>query len=120
MIWVDSAKRFLSALISQDEEIIIGMLSDSAEWYHWHNHAVGKYKIIETNRRFMEIANEVAIRINNTAYRDKFVCLECELHYNPIVNIDKYIKNGISMSVVYIIEFDDWGKIQFIRSYKRK
>ena len=99
MIWVDAAKRFLAALVSHDEEIIISMLSDSAEWYHWHNHAVGKHKIIETNKRFMEIANKVSIRIDNTAYRDKFVCLECELSYNPAINVDKYITPDVDKKI---------------------
>ena len=60
---------------------------------------------------------KIKIQIINTAYRNKYVCMECELSYTT-TNVEK--KQTRTSPIVFILEFDDWGKIKLIRLYRMK
>jgi hypothetical protein len=51
-------------------------------------------------------SEDARIRIENTAYKDKYVCLECEV-----------VDNSGSRNIVFIVEFNDWGELKQFRSY---
>ena len=51
-------------------------------------------------------SEDAQISIKNTAYKDKYVCLEGEV-----------IDSAGSRNVVFIVEFNDWGKLKQFRSY---
>ena len=52
------------------------------------------------------LSDDDSLRILNTAYKDKYVTLECEL-----------MTSGETFGVIYIVEFDDFGKLGSIRQY---
>ena len=52
------------------------------------------------------IGTDASLVILNSAYRDKYVCLECKLN-------DKTGVHGM----VYIVEFNEYGKLTSLRSY---
>jgi len=119
MIWVNAAKRYLSALVCKESDSIEDMLDDKVEMIDCHARVVGKDKVLLNNRRFTDMIKTANLKINNTAYRDKYVCLECKLTYEPVFEVNMYRNQKyVIMRVVYIIEFNEWGKIKSIRSYR--
>jgi hypothetical protein len=62
----------------------------------------------EAKRYLADFCSEGShVHIKNTAYKDKYVCLECEV-----------TSTSGKDAMVYIIEFDDWGSLKQFRSYK--
>ena len=119
MIWVNAAKRYLSALICKEIDSVEHMLDDKVELIDCHGRLVGKEKILLHAKRFAETIKSATLKINNTAYRDKYVCLECRMTYEPMFEVNKYRNEKyVVMKVAYIIEFNEWGKINSIRSYR--
>ena len=119
MIWVNAAKRYLSALICKEIDSVEHMLDDKAELIDCHGRHVGKDKVLLHNRRFGEMIKTATLNISNTAYRDKYVCLECKLTYEPVFEVNMYRNQKYAvMRTAYIIEFNEWGKIKSIRSYR--
>ena len=119
MIWVNAAKRYLSALVCKEIDSVSDMLDDKVELIDCHGRHVGKDRVLVHNRRFGEMIKTATLNINNTAYRDKYVCLECKLTYEPVFEVNMYRNQKYAiMRTVYIIEFNEWGKIKSVRSYK--
>ena len=119
MIWVNAAKRYLSALVCKESDSIEDMLDDKVELIDCHGRLVGKDKVLLHNRRFAEMIKTATLKISNTAYRDKYVCLECKLTYEPVFEVNMYRNQKYAvMRTAYIIEFNEWGKIKSIRSYR--
>ena len=119
MIWVNAAKQYLAAVVCKDTGSIEHMLDDKVELRDWHTRVVGKDKVLLSNRRFADGIKTASLKINNTAYKDKYVCLECELTYEPVFELNMFRdQKYMVMKMVYIIEFNEWGKIKSIRSYK--
>tara|TARA_B100000745_G_C19926837_1_gene311853 strand:+ start:10 stop:381 length:372 start_codon:yes stop_codon:yes gene_type:complete len=117
MRWTDSAKQFLGALASQDILLIQPMLHDKVKLTSWSCDVSGKHETMIALQNFFDFVDDIRIQIINTAYHNKYVCMECEMYYKT-VNVEK---SQIKVSpIVYILEFDDWNKIKLIRLYRMK
>ena len=119
MIWVNTAKRYLAALVCKELDSVEKLLDDKVELIDCHARITGKDKVQLHNKRFTEMIKTANLKISNTAYRDKYVCIECKLTYEPVFEVNMYRNQKyVVMHIVYIIEFNDWGKIKSIRSYR--
>ena len=117
MRWTDSAKTFLGALASQDMMSIQPLLEDNVKLSSWSCDVSGKHETMIAIQNFFDFVDNIRIQIINTAYHNKYVCMECEMSYTT-TNVEKPEKKV--SPVVYIIEFDDWGKIKLLRLYRMK
>ena len=128
MIWADKAKQFLGAICSKDITIMEGLFADDIKFCSWGCNVQGKDAALKVNRDHIKLVKETKIKIHNTAYKDKYICIECNLSHSYKFNIVdafdtanvKLANSTISISLVYIIEFNDVGKIKSIKSYKLK
>ena len=115
MMWVDTAKKYLGAFASKDIETMGDLLTDDVEFINSRYNVTGKDKAIEANVKFLNNIENVKIKIINTAYHNKYTSMELSIGYNYTVGA--YRKILISY-MVYIMEFNDWGKIKAIRIYE--
>ena len=115
MMWVDTAKKYLGAFTSKDTEAMCDLLTDDVEFINSRHNVKGKDKTIEANNKLLNNIENVKIKIVNTAYRNKYISMELSMGYNYTVG--SYRKILISY-MVYIMEFNDWGKIKAIRIYE--
>ncbi len=127
MIWVDKAKRFLSAICAKDLDTMSDLFAEDIEFRAWHIDVKGKDAAILANKTHLDLVHETKIKINNTAYKDKYIVIECELTHSYIYNVADVFdsipreKGTVTTAdLVYIIEFNNNGKIKAIRSYKLK
>ena len=115
MMWVDTAKKYLGAFASKDIETMGGLLTDDVEFINSRYSVKGKDKAIQANSKFLDNIENVKVKITNAAYHNKYTSMELSMGYNPMVG--SYRKTIISR-MVYIMEFNDWGKIKAIRIYE--
>ena len=127
MIWVDKAKRFLIAICAKDLDIMSDLFADDIHFRSWACDVKGKDATILANKNHLDLVYETKIQIHNTAYKDKYIVIECELTHSYIYNVadvfDSIPREEGSVTttdLVYIIEFNDSGKIKALRSYKLK
>ena len=127
MIWVDKAKRFLIAICAKDLDIMSDLFADDIHFRSWACDVKGKDDAILANKNHLDLVYETKIQIHNTAYKDKYIVIECELTHSYIYNVaDVFdsVPRGegtvTTTNLVYIIEFNDNGKIKALRSYKLK
>ena len=127
MIWVDKAKRFLSAICAKDLDMMSDLFADDIHFRSWACDVKGKDDAILANKNHLDLVYETKIQIHNTAYKDKYIVIECELTHSYIYNVaDVFdsVPRGegtvTTTNLVYIIEFNDNGKIKALRSYKLK
>ena len=114
MRWVDATKRYLGAIASKDIDTLEYVLDDDVRMTCWSCDVTGKEETLKTLNNFIDFVKDIKIHIQNPAYHNKYVCVELELSYTRI----KKIK--VVSHIVYIIEFDDWGKIKLMRIYRMK
>ena len=117
MRWTDTAKRFLGALASQKMMLIQPMLHDKVKLTTWSCDVSGKHEAMLSLQNFFDFVDNIKIQIINTAYHNKYVCMECEMSYTT-TNVKKI--QDIVSPMVFILEFDDWNKIKLIRLYRMK
>lgn len=117
MRWVDSAKKFLSALASKDMMSVQPMLNDKVKLTSWSCDVSGKHETMLSIQHFFDFATNIKMQIINTAYHNKYVCIECEISYDTINVKQPQTK---TTPIIYILEFDDWSKIKLIRIYRMK
>jgi len=118
MRWTDLAKRYLGALASKDLGDIESLLSDNVRMMNWSCNVNGKKETLSAISNVFDFVNNVKIHIENTAYNNKYVCMEVRVIYT---RDNSSSKSKIVVSyMVYILEFDDWGKIKVIRIYRMK
>ena len=115
MMWVDTAKKYLGAFTSKDIEAMGGLLTDDVEFINSRYNIKGKDEVIQANSKFLDNIENVKVKITNTAYHNKYTSMELSLGYNCMVG--SYRKTIVSR-MVYIMEFNDWGKIKAIRIYE--
>jgi len=115
MMWVDTAKKYLGAFTSKDIEAMGDLLTDDVEFINSRYNIKGKDEVIQANSRFLDNIENVKVKITNTAYHNKYTSMELSLGYNCMVG--SYRKTIVSR-MVYIMEFNDWGKIKAIRIYE--
>ena len=127
MIWVDKAKRFLTAICAKDLDIMSDLFADEVHFRSWACDVKGKDAAILANKTHLDLVYESKIKIHNTAYKDKYIVIECELNHSYIYNVadvfDSIPREEGSVTttdLVYIIEFNTSGKIKALRSYKLK
>ena len=127
MIWVDKAKRFLTAICVKDLDMMSDLFADDIHFRSWACDVKGKDAAILANKTHLDLVYETKIKIHNTAYKDKYIVIECELTHSYIYNVaDVFdsVPRGegtvTTTNLVYIIEFNDSGKIKALRSYKLK
>ena len=127
MIWVDKAKRFLTAICVKDLDMMSDLFADDIHFCSWACDVKGKDAAILANKNHLDLVYETKIKIHNTAYKDKYIVIECELTHSYIYNVadvfDSIPREEGSVTttnLVYIIEFNDSGKIKALRSYKLK
>ena len=118
MRWVDAAKKFLVAIASKEIMSVQPLLQDEVKLTSWSCDVVGKHETMIALQNFFDFVDNIKIQIINTAYRNKYVCMECEMYYETTSKNNK-IKKVVS-PVIYILEFDDWTKIKLIRLYRMK
>ena len=118
MRWTDLAKRYLGALASKDLDSIESLLSDNIRMMNWSCDVNGKKETLKAISTVFDFVDNIKIHIENTAYNNKYVCMEVRVIYT---RDDKSFKSKTVVShMVYILEFDDWGKIKLIRIYRMK
>ena len=115
MMWIDTANKYLGAFASKDIEAIGDLLTDDVEFINNRYNVKGKDEVIEANRKFLDNIENIKVKIINTAYHNKYTSMELSMGYNYMVGA--YRKILIS-HMVYIMEFNDWGKIKAIRIYE--
>ena len=127
MIWVDKAKRFLTAICAKDLNVMSDLFADDIHFRSWACDVKGKDTAIISNKAHLDLIYETKIKINNTAYKDKYIVIECELTHSYIYNVADVFDSiprqegtVTTTDLVYIIEFNDSGKIKALRSYKLK
>jgi len=127
MIWVDKAKRFLSAICAKDLDLMSDLFADDIHFRSWACDVKGKDAAILANKTHLDLIYETKIKIHNTAYKDKYIAIECELTHSYIFRVadvfDSIVRGEgtvTTIDIVYIIEFNDNGKIKILRSYKLK
>ena len=127
MIWVDKAKRFLIAICAKDLDIMSDLFADDIHFRSWACDVKGKDDAILANKNHLDLVYETKIQIHNTAYKDKYIVIECELTHSYIYNVADVFDSiprqegtVTTTDLVYIIEFNDSGKIKALRSYKLK
>ena len=127
MIWVDKAKRFLTAICTKDLDIMTDLFADEVHFRSWACDVKGKDAAILANKTHLDLVYESKIKIHNTAYKDKYIVIECELTHSYIYNVADVFDSVpreegtvTSTDLVYIIEFNTSGKIKALRSYKLK
>ena len=127
MIWVDKAKRFLIAICAKDLDIMSDLFADDIHFRSWACNVKGKDAAILANKNHLDLVYETKIQIHNTAYKDKYIVIECELTHSYIYNVADVFDSVTrgegtvtTTNLVYIIEFNDSGKIKALRSYKLK
>ena len=127
MIWVDKAKRFLIAICAKDLDIMSDLFADDIHFRSWACDVKGKDDAILANKNHLDLVYETKIQIHNTAYKDKYIVIECKLTHSYIYNVADVFDSVTrgegtvtTTNLVYIIEFNDSGKIKALRSYKLK
>ena len=117
MRWIDTSKKFLGALVSKDMMSIQPMLNDKVKLTSWSCDVAGKHETMLSVQNFFDFVENIKIQIINTAYHNKYVCMECEISYDT-VNVKQ--PQTKTTPIIYILEFDDWSKIKLIRIYRMK
>jgi hypothetical protein len=115
MIWIEYVKKYLGAFAAKDLEILDEILSDRVQLKDWAIDLVGKEEVLNANRAFFEDSGQLSVHIQNTAYHDKYICVEFVLIIRPK---DETQDNTV-INVVDVIEIDDYGKIKSIRAYRQ-
>mgnify|MGYP005988674751 CR=1 FL=1 len=107
MIWVQFVKNYLSDFATKNLEKLSEAYDDRVQLRDWLISVEGKGAVLDANKQLFDNCDNISVQILNTAYRDKFVCVEFNL------SIDDKV-----LHVVDIIEVNDEGKIKSIRAYK--
>jgi len=115
MMWIDTAKKYLGAFASKDIEAMGNLLTDDVEFINSRYNIKGKDKAIESNIKFLDNIENVKVKITNTAYHNKYTSMELSMGYNCMVGAHR---KTIVSHMVYVMEFNDWGKIKAIRIYE--
>ena len=118
MRWTDLAKRYLGALASKDLGTVEELLSDDVRLINWACDVRGKKETLKAIANVFDFVNDIKIHIENTAYNNRYVCMEVRVIYTRDNNSSK--GKIVVSHMVYILEFDDWGKIKIIRIYRMK
>jgi len=126
MIWVDKAKKYIWAISARNIDAMAELFADDITFANWGVYVQGKDAAVKANHDHIKLVKETKIEIKNTAYKDKYICIECVLthayRFNTVDAFDtanvKPANTSITTSLVYIIEFNDMGKIKSIKTYK--
>ena len=118
MRWVDASKQFLVAIASREIMSVQPLLNDKVKLTSWSCDIAGKHETMIALQNFFDFVDNIKIQIINTAYRNKYVCMECEMYYETTSKNNQI--NKVVSPMVYILEFDDWSKIKLIRLYRMK
>ena len=127
MIWVDKAKRFLTAICAKDLNVMSDLFADDIHFRSWACDVKGKDAAILANKTHLDLVYETKIKIHNTAYKDKYIAIECDISHSYIYDVADVFDSVTrgkgtvtTTAIVYIVEFNNSGKIKAIRSYKLK
>ena len=127
MIWVDKAKRFLTAICAKDLNVMSDLFADDIHFRSWACDVKGKDAAILANKTHLDLVYETKIKIHNTAYKDKYIVIECDISHSYIYDVADVFDSVTrgkgtvtTTAIVYIVEFNDSGKIKALRSYKLK
>ena len=127
MIWVDKAKRFLTAICAKDLNVMSDLFADDIHFRSWACDVKGKDAAIRANKTHLDLVYETKIKIHNTAYKDKYIAIECDISHSYIYDVADVFDSVTrgkgtvtTTAIVYIVEFNNSGKIKAIRSYKLK
>jgi len=101
MIWVSLAKRYLGLLITNDTQKLRELYAEDIV-YQYKRKIVGKEEVL----RYHTHSSPTSITVRNTAYRDKYVCLETSVKYSTITR-----------GIVFVIQFNSLGKINSVILY---
>ena len=115
MMWVDTAKKYLGAFTSKDTEAMGDLLTDDVEFINSMYNIKGRDAAIEANRKFLDSVENLKVKITNTAYHNKYTSIELTMGYNYMIGA---YRKMLMFQMVYIMEFNDWGKIKAIRIYE--
>ena len=114
MIWVKFAKKFLAAFASKDLETLAEMYSDNIQSSDWgKKNVTNSTDLLEVNEVVFNAAKQIEISISNTAYHNKYICIEY------VMSIELYNVEKHDINIISVFEINDVGKIQSIRSYKQ-
>ena len=108
MIWAEAAKKYLAAFAAKDEKTLREMYSDRVELIDGYSHLNGVEDVVAGNAAVWMFVEQISIRIQNTCYRDKYICIEYVL-----------LLDASKANMMTAIEFDDFGKIKSVRTYKQ-
>ena len=115
MMWLDTAKKYLGAFASKDIEAMGDLLTDDVEFINSMYNIKGKDATIEVNRKFLDSIENIKVKITNTAYHNKYTSIELSMGYNYMIGA---YRKMLIFKMVYIMEFNDWGKIKAVRIYE--
>lgn len=115
MMWIDTAKKYLGAFASKDIEAMGDLLTDDVEFINSICNVKGRDAAIEVNSKFLDSVENITVKIINTAYHNKYTSIELSMGYNYMIGAYRKI---LIFQMVYIMEFNDWGKIKAIRIYE--
>ena len=115
MRWTDSAKKFLGAFASKDVSSIESLLDEDIRLINWSCDVKGMDDTINAIENFFDFVKDIKIHIMNTAYHNKYVCMELEVTYTTTVT--ESINKTVVANIAYIMEFTDWGKVKSMRVY---
>ena len=115
MMWLDTAKKYIGAFASKDTEAMGNLLTDDAEFINSMYNIKGKDAAIQANRKFLDSIENIKVKITNTAYHNKYTSIELSMGYNYMIGA---YRKMLIFKMVYIMEFNDWGKIKAVRIYE--
>ena len=111
MRWTDTAKKFLGSFASKDVTAIEKLLDEDVRLINWSCDVKGIEDTINAIENFFDFVKNIKIHIMNTAYHNKYVCMELEVTYKTSIN------KTVVANIAYIMEFTDWGKVKSMRVY---
>ena len=115
MRWIDTAKIFLGAFASKDVVTIESLLDEDVRLVNWSCDVKGIEDTINAIENFFDFAKNIKIHIMNTAYHNKYVCMELEVTYTT--TFTESVNKTVIANIAYIMEFTDWGKVKSMRVY---
>ena len=115
MRWTDTAKKFLGAFASKDVAAIESLLDEDVRLINWSCDVKGVGDTINAIENFFDFVKNIRIHIMNTAYHNKYVCMELEVTYTT--TFTESVNKTVVANIAYIMEFTDWGKVKSMRVY---
>ena len=112
MRWTDTAKKFLGAFASKDFTTIESLLDENVRLINWSCDVKGIEDTINALENFFDFVKDIKIHIMNTAYYNKYVCMELEVTYTTSINKNKLDSDNIVVAnIAYIMELLTGGRL---------